>query len=131
MALESIVAWKSTCILTKVTSSTVQWSSLPCVIVGGVHHCLLSVVVVHRRALSSVLSGGRPSPCVVVSPQWWPSITVRRCRSSVVVVHRCASSAVLGGGHPSPSVVIGGRLRFASSSVAIHRHLSSVIVVRW
>src|SRR5260221_8111065 len=135
---ESIVAWKSTCILTKVKQKNIKYSSnstelvspLPCVVVGGVHHCLLSVVVC-------------PSPCVTVGPQWWSSITVvvggprwwlsitirsHWWSSSLCIIVRCNPSP-----SPSPSIAIAVTIsRQSLLSIVSRRHhrlsLSVVIV---
>src|SRR5260221_5159900 len=58
---ESIVAWKSTCILTKVKQNNIKYST-----------ALVIVVAVRRRwwcPSLSVVSGGCPSPCVTVGAQ--------------------------------------------------------------
>src|SRR5260221_9219174 len=123
---ESIVAWKSTCILTKVKQKHIKYSTELVIVVAEhrVLHCLLSVVVVHRHASPSVLSGG--------CPLLWSSEVlgggVHHRPSSLVVVfavhHRPSSLSVIGDHRPSQSIAV-------AIVIHCHRrcHLSSIIVV--
>src|SRR5260221_6390277 len=147
---ESIVAWKSTCILTKVKQKNIKYSTE-----------LVIVVAVRRRwwcPSLSVVSGGCPSPCVTVGPQWWSSIAVvvggpRWWLSITIRSHWWSSSlCIIVRRNPSPSpspsiaiavtisrqsllsivsrrhhrlslsVVIVGLRRWSSSLVVSHRH---------
>src|SRR5260221_322055 len=140
---ESIVAWKSTCILTKVKQNNIKYSTE-----------LVIVVAVRRRwwcPSLSVVSGGCPSPCVTVGPQWWSSIAVvvggprwwlsitvrhRWWPSSLcIIVHRCCLSLVIivrrnPSPSPSPSVAIAVAIcRQSLLSIVSHRRRSSLSVV--
>src|SRR5260221_8801985 len=101
---ESIVAWKSTCILTKVKQKNIKYSTE-----------LVIVVAVRRRwwcPSLSVVSGGCPSPCVTVGPQWWSSIAV-----------------VVGGPRWWLSITIRRRWWSCSLCIIVHRYLLSLVII--
>src|SRR5712691_405613 len=111
------------------------------------------VVAVRRRwwcPSLSVVSGGCPSPCVTVGPQWWSSIAVvvggpRWWLSITVRSHWWSSSlCIIVRRNPSPSpspsvvshccplsvVVVGRRCQLSLSVfvVGLRRWLSSLVV---
>ncbi len=112
------------------------------------------VVAVRRRwwcPSLSVVSGGCPSPCVTVGPQWWSSIavvvggprwwlsiTIRRrwwsCSLCIIVHHYCLSLVIIvrrnPSPSPSPSIAIAVAIcRQSLLSIVSHRRRSSLSVV--